>query len=572
MQPLRLPIVFIAFLSLVVPVSAGRYEQHTQKAAQGPHAQPVAATFFGGPGYEEFVAVDALPDGRIIAFGNAGGPTFPDTPKPTVLGKGEHRGLEAMSRDKRGKELARGDNPDLAGFMVWYSPDLKRVERVVRFDWGVGTINAAGVMPGGKEIIIAGRATQAMRELGATAAVRNDLEHPAEERPEDPKKAKRWKPRYGSYTYEGVELPGDVYVASLSPDGSKLNWIWVLQGLREPPQQLWLGQGERAGDVWFQTDGLKHITAGGKSIQTLAENAKGGKDDNVGIRAVNPRTGEFVYAGDRNTHTGREPWRQPFLVQYDARGNEETRLWGWDSKLIGTDKYRLVSDSSIRDGVYDFSKVGDGGGSEGGTADLILAGWSDGGNSVFKRMPKDLDKAAPDPAFIESVWGMKSANSIAYLLRLDGKTLEQQGSTYWVGFIPETFDDRRVRGAPNGAGIGDMTVLGGGAVAITGGAATGLIQTPNAFVQPPKGPKYGGAFATLFSPQFDRLLFSSYLPGSDDARVARVPGGAVVVSRTTGDDGRDPATPSPTLDAVQPTFGGGSDGHIVLIKLPAEKN
>ena len=51
--------------------SAGRFEEFTAKATQGEKLKTVAATYFGGPGIEEFVAAEGLPDGGIVAFGNA---------------------------------------------------------------------------------------------------------------------------------------------------------------------------------------------------------------------------------------------------------------------------------------------------------------------------------------------------------------------------------------------------------------------------------------------------------------------------------------------------------------------
>jgi hypothetical protein len=80
---------------LCAPVlCAGSYETFTRKAAQGPKAKVIAAVSFGAEGNSEFVAAGELPDGSIVAFGNAWGPKFPAAPPPLVLGRGRHHRLD----------------------------------------------------------------------------------------------------------------------------------------------------------------------------------------------------------------------------------------------------------------------------------------------------------------------------------------------------------------------------------------------------------------------------------------------------------------------------------------------
>src|SRR3954469_238686 len=125
MRIARLAIVLVALVPAAGAQDApkrGRYEGTTERVAAGPHLKLVAATYFGGDGLEEFIAARVLPDETIAAFGNAWGPAFPGS--PVLLGKGQHRGLKAVETDAKGKSRLRPENPDIAGMVVLYTPDL----------------------------------------------------------------------------------------------------------------------------------------------------------------------------------------------------------------------------------------------------------------------------------------------------------------------------------------------------------------------------------------------------------------------------------------------------------------
>jgi hypothetical protein len=68
-------------------------------------------------------------------------------------------------------------------------------------------------------------------------------------------------------------------------------------------------------------------------------------------------------------------------------------------------------------------------------------------------------------------------------------------------------------------------------------------------------------------------LFASYLPGYQETAVATRGDDVVVVGRSqgvdkTGPEAKDPITPTPVVDALQPVFGGGVDGHLILLVSP----
>ncbi|MFP4139820.1 MAG: hypothetical protein ACLFVY_04600 [Phycisphaerae bacterium] len=532
----------LAILGLVVALSAsalwaGRYEQYTEAAAKSEDMKPAAATFFGGDGPEEFVAAGVLGDGRIVAFGNAWGPKFSSPKEPLVMGKGAHRGLKAVKTDRKGRKELPRENPDAAGMIVFYQPGLKAVEKVARFDWGVASLSTGAVSKDGKGLILTGRCTEAFKTVGRHAKVQRGVDEPEAQR----------RRRFGSYKYDGVEVSGDVFVMRIDVKTAKPEWVVLLKGHRQPGDEI---HQDAEGNVYVEIHGVKKISADGKTVTTIWGSGFGGK---VGLRAVDPKTGTIYWGGDRNTNTGREPWRQPYLYKIGPDGEKIWTAWAWDAKRVGSDKYRLVSDSAARDGAI------------APNGDVLVAGWSDGGNSVFTRQPYDLDKPAKNKGLGMSSWGMKNANSLAYILRLDPKTREQKAWTLWLSYIPDDFSSPKHRNAPNFASIKDIRVLEDESIGIVGGAATGLIQTPHSFwTYPRDGGKFGGQFVTVLGPKLSRIRYSTYLPGCKDLSMAATKKGLVVASRSDGGGGRMGKTPG-SKNAAQPTFGGTFDGHLLLI-------
>jgi len=524
-------------------VLAGRYEGHTEKAAEGPKMRAGAATFFGGPGIEEFVAAVELPDGRIVAFGNAWGPHFPAHPETVVLGKGWHQGLDPYGGSGKGRKAPRAEDPDAAGMIVCYAAGLRRIARIVRFDWGVASIATAAATADGKGLILTGRCTEAFRPLAAKVSVARKLPSPGGK-------------NTGPYEYvKGVQCTGDVYVLRMDAETGDLEWVWVLEGHRTPPEELWL---ESHGVVTFESYGVTRISEDGRTLKKVTEKDLRGQ---VGLRAVDPVDGSFYVGGDRNTHTGRQPWRQPYFYKYNADGEREWKIWEWPPKqcACGGSGNGLCSDSSARAAAV------------APNGDILVGGWSDGGNSVFTRQPTDLGRGVGKAGLGMDSSGMKNANSLAYLMRIDPKSFEMKAWTLWVAYVPETFEGARYRGAPNFANIKRLAVLANGSVAFTGGAATGLIQTPNAFYRHPSdGRKSGGWYVAVVTPELNHLLFSSYMPGCENLAMGVTKSGLVVASRSSGDDGREnPTTRSPvTRDALQGECQGDYDGHLVVLEMP----
>jgi hypothetical protein len=542
------------WLAAAWPVLAGRFEGLTQRFSKGDKMTPVAATFFGGSGGEEFVDVGQLPDGTIVAFGNSTGPDFPATPKPVVLGLGKHQKLEPYVTEKNGNKAIAAENPDLAGMLVFYDERLTRVVKTVKFDWGVASLSLGVVSGDGKSLYVAGRCTEAFRTLAKTAKsfqVEPYVAPPVPE-PVPGKKARKPAPPVGPYTYQGATHPGDVFVARLSTTGDKLEWVWIFEGLRTPPERMWT---DKKGLLYFEIRGMRRISSDGQRAELI-------NDRIAGWRGVDPQDGGLLYGGDRNTNTGYQPYRQPYLYKFNDKGEKVWTLWEPNPKecACGGPGNGLCSDSSVRGVAF------------GPTGDMLVMGWSDGGNSVFTRQPLNWREGAGKSALGMESWGMKGASSLAYLMVIDPKTFQQKAWTLWLAYVPDNFVTPASRGAPNGASIQRICGLVDGSIGFTGGTATGLIQTPNALYKPPTdGRKYGGTYVAVMTEKMDDLLFSSCLPGCDDVALAHTKRGLVAVSRSRGRNGDDPPAPSPTIKPIQDKCHGEFDAHILLLDLPASR-
>jgi len=533
---------------------AGRFEDFTKKASASRGLKTLAATYFGSSGVEEFVAAAGQADGAIVAFGNAWGPAFPAAPAPIVLGKGKRYDVPDTTTDSKGRPVFDRANPNVAGMIVRFSPDLQKIVGVTRLDWGVAGIETGLVAPDGG-LVIAGRCAEGFASaVGQATVVKTAL--PAEDAPaaaagETASKKKTKESKFGPTVYQGAPVTGDVFVARLTPDAARFVWVHVLAGHRTPPARLFADKG---GAILFECNGIKRISADGKTLTPVTPNISEG--ERVKVLAVNPADGAIIHGGDRNTHTNKEPWRQPFLNFYDASGQRQWRIWDWDPKSVGADAKKLQSDSACRAAAI------------APNGDLIIGGWSDGGNSVFTREIKDVDAPLPKglPGYGMSCWGMKGANSLAYLMWLDPKTFQMRAWTLWVSYVPQG-PDGKGGGNPNFASIKRIEMLPDGSVFWYGQAATGLIQTPQAWFAYADGARMGGSYVAVMSGDLTNLIFSSYVPACEVQGIGQAKGGLLVAGRAEAKT--EGGLTAPVANAIQKAHGGAQDAHLILLEPPA---
>lgn len=284
-----------------------------------------------------------------------------------------------------------------------------------------------------------------------------------------------------------------------------------------------------------------------------------------GAKAINPVDWTVATGWDSNTKTGREPWRKPSLrLQFAPETKrEDMLLFPWDPKVIGSDKYRLVPDSSIR--LIYFDDAGQ----------MHVVGWSDGGNTVFERQPLDLDQGVPKGGLGFSAWGA-GAGSFAHLLTIRTDSFATTSKTLWSGYLTG-------KNKPAGGSVEQLTVATDGSLLFTGEMGYGLIQTGDN-LSPEQG-NAGGPYVTVLEPDLSSIRFSSAFLGAGKVRlhtgntwaphwniatqIVRGRHLAVFVSGATKAEQRSAGlVPTPSRHPVQTEYGGGAtDGYVVVIDL-----
>ncbi len=427
--------------------------------------------------------------------------------------------------------LATWTHENATAYILRMSPDMKTVKSLVRFPWKAAGATSATVDAQGA-IYLTGAASNTLGNAfpDATAS------------PVDTEKI-------GDTT-----VPvRTIYLAKINPAGDTVEWLCTMTGPSNAPTiEL-----DPAGLLRLQGTDVRCFDADGALKQVAV--VPGGMTTH---NAVNPTDGSFCYAFEHHWPTGREPWRCPVLKIYDKDGKLQHHLYDFGGPFVGLGEMRLVSDTAIRAATYD--KDGN----------LILYLWSDGGNSVALREPMDVYKASPNMKGLGmSSWGA-GVLSMAYIVKLDGKTFRVASGTVWAAYLKD-------RDKPNSIWIDTMGFGADGSTLIGGRSASGLIQTGNNLnpytkADPTVTP--GGTYVSVMSPDLTSLRFSSVMP---NCGVADVGNGNVWAFRTGTVNGKPLALvlsgasgknangySAPIVAGAQPEFGGGlTDGHILILDL-----
>jgi hypothetical protein len=516
-------------LAFISSVQASRFESYTKQYKDPPDPVTVeAATYLGSAGSEWLAGGGFAHDGTVVVGGTSWGPSLEIAgSEAVVLGSSQAApALVELQVDSKGRKVFPDwRHPNGTPFVAWFTPGIKSVARVVRLPWQTGPATDIRV-DGEGAVYIAG-----MTGPNFDGAV----------------KAESVSTNSGENTR--------AFVIKLAPDGSKIIWARTFadagKGVR-----LRLHNGRilaEGGWVYvFMPDGR---------MERVAEVGKAGS----WRRAVNPVDFSFCFGYDRNTKTGREPWRQPCLhiapAPDDAEGGKEGRnLYQWDPKLVGSSKYRLVSDSSFKAMHYTDDGM------------LWAAGWSDGGNTVLTRSPLNLDEGISFKGLGFSAWGA-GALSLAHIIKINPKTYEVASQTLWCGYLSG-------KDKPNSVTVDRIDTATDGSVLLSGGSAFGFIQTGNALHPYPDAP--GGPYIAVLKSDLSSIRFSSSMLAcgkvslSDDGAkwntISGVAGGRhkvlFLTSAIEKEGAYAEAAPAPARNAVQEHFAGGEcDGYLVLMDL-----
>jgi hypothetical protein len=505
-------------------------------------ADVMAATFIGGKGNEWLVSGGFQPDGTVVVVGNVLGPVFELSKPATVIGTDlppPHalQRIPKMSGGKDSKQETDKKTGELlwekpswkhdavTGFVVHFSSDLKQLLSVNRMPWNSGAITSAAVGKDGA-IYIAGRATDKIGSLSGSV----------EELKAEPDASRK---------SGGCE---HTFVAKLSLDGSKAEWVRHASGFSDAPRVSIAADGS----IKFAAQDLRGFDPSGKLLKTIA--VPGGMNEKT---SVSPIDGSIVKGGEHHWPTGREPWRCPTLTIHAPDGTLKYQFYDWGGPYVGLDNCRQVSDSAIRAVTHD--KDGN----------IFIYAWSDGGNSVMTTEPNDVRQPV-SPHGLGITTAGAGVLSCAYLIKIEPKEFKAIGWTLWLAFN---------HGKPNSVWIDALGYADDGSVLFCGRSAQGLWQTNNKLTD---GVPAGNYIAAL-TPDMSGVRYCSSIPGAgaavignDDRQCWGVAsgtvqgksralffGGAVAEEEQYG-----VKTKTPVKNAMQENFGGGwCDGYVVMLDL-----
>ncbi|MEI7765860.1 MAG: hypothetical protein WCJ97_00325 [Phycisphaerae bacterium] len=495
--------------------------------ARADQAEVVTASFLGGAGNEWLIGGDFLPDKTLILAGNVAGPVFDLGVKPTILGNDGTPPAEfARTKDKKGgNNPASWAVPGVTGFLVRMSPDYKKVVSVSRLPWDSAAITSivADDMGG---IYIAGKATDKIASVGGNQSLLP----------------------VGADAERKGGMCNFTFVAKLSGDATKILWLQTAKGLSDAPSVKL----RKDGNISFAAQDVKTLDPNGKLLNAAV--IPGGVRETT---SVSPVDGLIVKGGEHHWGTGREPWRCPMLNIFEPTGKQLYQFYDWGGPYVGLDNSRAVSDSAVRLVQHD---------NEG---NILLFAWSDGGNSVMNCMPQDIRRGVGLAGTGLNAAGA-SVSSFGYLIKIEPKDYQVVGFTFWCA---------RFAGKPNGISVNAIGQADDGSLAVGGGSAWGLIQTPNFIGRS----EPAGNYIAIFTPELNGVRFCSAIPGAGTAIVGNENGDAwgigsgtvdkkplVVFTTGVAEKGETYGhiAPPPTVNPAQEKFGGGwSDGWFAVLDL-----
>jgi hypothetical protein len=252
--------------------------------------------------------------------------------------------------------------------------------------------------------------------------------------------------------------------------------------------------------------------------------------------------------------------RNPWLHKLKPNGDFDWTAYNWTGPIVGVQPLRLVSESAVRD-----MRVGADG-------SILIKGWSDGGNSVFGRQPYDLRKRVPHSGFASSTWGARVL-SVTHFVRIDGDTQEAYGHTNIMTYL--ALDDE-----PNSLNVDDFDSTASGHFVFTGGSASGLIETHDAWVKSwwvdyqtnPYAQARGGTYFAVYHGDMSKPRMTTVLPGVTEQQI-EIKGDMVLLfgSAAKFATAYGINTPAIIKNATQAEFGGGhNDAYVMLINCKAK--
>ena len=496
-----------------VPVRSADPVPETAPDNSGP-VKLLTASWFGGPFEDALVGVEIGADGILLA-GNTVELPVPDV-KPVILGPaGELAKDWVPPPPKKGEKPA--PHPGTHGFVARLSADGQKVLGVTRFGYGKATIRKLRADGKGNVYLLC-EAPEPL-DLGAGRVEKG------------------------------------TFVVGLSGDAGK-----VVRVVSRPKIQDFGVDAD--GEVVVLADArLVRYAADGKTEKwTATWNCHG--SNRPGALAVSPETGVAAVVGYGMTHTGKEPYKDPYGYGFDRAGKQVWGLWNPDPKKEKDVKFS--TDELKTNGLMADTTGHAAGVAAGGKVYFVL--FADGGNTVCTRDPLDVDRPLDKGVFADVFqtgpgYGFKGASKTSVVFRLDAARGTLEKGTWMCAWL-----DRQ---HANGLSIDAVTSDAAGRQFLVGGSAFGC-PTKQPWYVCTEGGYAGGGFLAVFDPNF-RMLQCGYFPGASVGAVA-VRGDTVVIAGSAKEF-EDPKTKAPIRahKPIQKAFGGGDrDGYFAVFRI-AEK-
>lgn len=272
--------------------------------------------------------------------------------------------------------------------------------------------------------------------------------------------------------------------------------------------------------------------------------------------ARDPKRGTLFSIGYGMTHTGKEPWKDPYLHSFASDGRLLDTLWNPDPKDQKSAK--LGGTGLMADGTGCFVDATP-------TGKLLAIVFHDGGNAVTTRNPRNprepLDSKVMEGVFQNGPgWGMKGAIKTCVCFRIDPadpKALALEKGTWMCAWLD---NHKRANGLLMVAAAGD----GEDRAFIVGSSASDCPVKDPWF--PWREQEYkGNGFLAAFDRDFKMLRCGTF--ASTDLKAVATRNGVVVAGGRA-----KPHKPESPDEAVKTTPGGrtavagDSDGYLVVIR------
>jgi hypothetical protein len=244
-----------------------------------------------------------------------------------------------------------------------------------------------------------------------------------------------------------------------------------------------------------------------------------------------------IYAGGWSVSmTSNEPWWCSFLFKIDARGKLVWKAYSHDPMGGGGNRMGgLVSDSAIRSMAIDDA------------GKLLVAGISDGGNTILRQDPRDYEKSGPK--FKRGYGGMKGrVLYVGHLMRLDAKSRE-----LLAGTMLGSYGDRGYEAT----WAVDVAGLPGRRILAVGRHNRNHKSTDDAWFDTPCDK---GMFVKVFDIEMEEL-FSTNVPDAIPYALARKGSRCVVVGMTE-------SSKTPVKQPLQAKLAGGFDAYVLVADFP----